>query len=405
MGRRTQTLRRIRRLLRSPVLVVLLALLFLADTVRIIHITSSQTASLHTRSPPANTKRIYIASQHYNNAGLLRDRWNTALVDLVHELGPKNVFVSIYESGSWDDTKGALNELDNALNDFQVPHRIDMSNTTHKDELVKEPTSDGWVRSPHGSQELRRIPFLANLRNRVLEPLRTMSEEGQHFDLVLFLNDVIFTPSDVLTLLDTNNGNYAAACSLDFIKPPYYYDTFALRDSDGHETAMSTWPYFRSSTSRRAMERFQPVPVTSCWNGMVAMPVEPFLASPPLRFRAIPDSLAASHLEGSECCLIHADNPLSVTKGLYLNPNVKVGYTIAAYEAINAPEASLSSIGILEAKWKNRILRWTTTPLLKEWIVRGRVKRWEAGTEGKERGLICLINEMQVLMEKGWKHV
>jgi hypothetical protein len=31
-------------------------------------------------------------------------------------------------------------------------------------------------------------------------------------------------PSDVLKLLDTNGGEYAAACSLDFSSPPDYYD-------------------------------------------------------------------------------------------------------------------------------------------------------------------------------------
>lgn len=73
---------------------------------------------------------------------------------------------------------------------------------------------------------------------------------------------------DVLALLDTNNGEYAAACSLDFSKPPNYYDTFALRDSIGYEHVTQTWPYFRSWKSRHAMKRSTPVPVASCWNGM-----------------------------------------------------------------------------------------------------------------------------------------
>ncbi len=71
-----------------------------------------------------------------------------------------------------------------------------------------------------------------------------------------------------MELLYTNNGEYAAACSMDFSKAPYFYDTFALRDSDGHEHVTQTWPYFRSSASRKAMKLGTPVPVTSCWNGM-----------------------------------------------------------------------------------------------------------------------------------------
>ena len=73
---------------------------------------------------------------------------------------------------------------------------------------------------------------------------------------------------DVLRLLNTNNGDYAAACAMDFAKPPAYYDTFALRDAGGDEAIMQIWPYFRSTASRNAIVANRPAPVTSCWNGM-----------------------------------------------------------------------------------------------------------------------------------------
>jgi hypothetical protein len=73
---------------------------------------------------------------------------------------------------------------------------------------------------------------------------------------------------DVQRLLDTRGGDYAAACSLDFSKPPAFYDTFALRDSDDHAALMQSWPYFRSRASRDALKASEPVPVTSCWNGI-----------------------------------------------------------------------------------------------------------------------------------------
>lgn len=69
-------------------------------------------------------------------------------------------------------------------------------------------------------------------------------------------------------LLATRNGDYAAVCSLDFAKPPAYYDTFALRDSAGYETVMPEFPYFRTGASRNAIVSGQPVPVRSCWNGI-----------------------------------------------------------------------------------------------------------------------------------------
>jgi hypothetical protein len=229
-------------------------------------------------------------------------------------------------------------------------------------------------------------------------------------------------PSDVYELLDTNKGEYGAACSMDFSKPPNYYDTFALRDSQGHEAIMQTWPYFGSAVSRHAMKYLSPVPVTSCWNGMgtipsslhtimtnplpVAMPAGPFLANPPLRFRGIPDSLAKLHLEGSECCLIHADNPLSVEKGVYLNPLVRVGYNGAAYAAVHPIINWVSAWRILQGLWVNRLSRLYDTSWLKGEATRKLVDSWrDLDSRNQEDGHICIINEMQVLHRYGWIHV
>jgi hypothetical protein len=43
-------------------------------------------------------------------------------------------------------------------------------------------------------------------------------------------------------------------------------------------------------------------------------------------------------------------------------------------------------------------------------VVNRRVKQWQAqdpadGARNHEMGLHCLINEMQVLVENGWKHL
>jgi hypothetical protein len=141
----------------------------------------------------------------------------------------------------------------------------------------------------------------------------------------------------------------------------------------------------------------------------VAMPISPFLptsnTTPPLRFRAIPDSLATTHIEASECCLIHADNPLSIRKGVFLNPNVKVGYNGSSYDAVHSPDAILSPLQICRAVWKNRLLRWSTTTMFKKRVVRGRVGKWVMETKSWEKGGFCFINEMQILYERGWKHM
>lgn len=134
------------------------------------------------------------------------------------------------------------------------------------------------------------------------------------------------------------------------------------------------------------------------------MAAEAFLGEDALRFRGTKDSLAKYHLEGSECCLIHADNPLSATKGIYLNPAVKVGYSTAAYDAMHSRYASMSLLWMYVSIWQNRILRWTTTPWFKERTVHNRVTEWSKDTRDTEPGEFCLVDEMQVIFERGWKH-
>ncbi|KAL8685593.1 MAG: hypothetical protein Q9218_007667 [Villophora microphyllina] len=235
-----------------------------------------------------------------------------------------------------------------------------------------------------------------------------LAEEGTKFDRVLFLNDVVFNLEDVVMLLATRGGNYAAACSLDFSKPPQYYDTFALRDSNGDEAVMATYPFFRSSASRNAFIAGQPVPVRSCWNGIVAFDAAPFYHTPALSFRGIPDSLAQYHVEASECCLIHADNPMTTDKGVWLNPNVRVGYNAVAYDKVNPsgtpwPTVMQSLLGL----WKNRFWRWATPSFQKKWKLQGRLNKWTRKGLGEvsEGEALCLINEMQVLVANGWAHV
>lgn len=354
-------------------------------------------------------EKIFIASIHWNNEEVLRSHWVPAIVALVKHLGPENVYVSVQESGSWDDSKGALRWLDDELAAIQVRRKILLDETTHTDEINKPPVSTGWINTPRGKLELRRIPYLSRLRNLVLQPMHELHEAGEQFDKVLFLNDVVFTTNDILSLMNTRGGEYAAACALDFAKPPKFYDTFALRDSEGNDVLMTTWPYFRSRASRSAVKASKPVPVKSCWNGIAVMDAAPFYnTTQPLSFRGVPDSLAELHLEGSECCLVHAENPLSRSEGVWLNTNVRVGYSGSAYNAVNsaAGDSWVSVRAILWGSWENRLLRWFTTSFFKERIVSRRVSWWEAKNQGhSEIGRFCLINEMQILVWNGWAHV
>lgn len=122
----------------------------------------------------------------------------------------------------------------------------------------------------------------------------------------------------------------------------------------------------------------------------------------PLRFRGIPDSLAKYHLEGSECCLIHYDNPLTTSKGVWLNSNVRVGYSGDAYDAVRHwPSTSEAIKGFWKGLWASLLgLPWRQNKIA------GRVEKWKReDNQNEEPGFDCLIDEMQVLVHNGWAHV
>ncbi|KAK6415245.1 hypothetical protein LTR95_017614, partial [Oleoguttula sp. CCFEE 5521] len=129
------------------------------------------------------------------------------------------------------------------------------------------------------------------------------------------------------------------------------------------------------------MKKNQPIPVKSCWNGAVLMDAAPFYtAADRFAFRGISDDLSLYHVEGSECCLIHADNPLSKSRGVFLNPAVRVGYNASAYGIVNPPGNApwLSVLNIVRGSWENRIRRWFWTDYFVRSKIDGRLQKWAA---------------------------
>jgi hypothetical protein len=158
--------------------------------------------------------------------------------------------------------------------------------------------------------------------------------------------------------------------------------------------------------------------------GIVAMSASPFYDSTsPLRFRGVKDSLALEHIEGSECCLIHADNRLSSSLGVWINPNVRVGYCHAdlhkpqkikqpyswelfknmcqmSYDAVHPPSGSswVTPSRVAWGLWENRMRRWLSWGVTASWKVRRKLRAWEDDKSGKvEPGEMCLVDEMHVI--------
>lgn len=239
---------------------------------------------------------------------------------------------------------------------------------------------------PNGEPRVKRITYLAEVRNKLLRPLdeppaahlkETISLDtpainytSTRFDRVLFVNDIYFRPEDALNLLFSTNLNqatgiseYQAACSMDFIRGGTLYDSFVIRDVDGHEITWFLYPWFSTqgtgATRKDVLAQKDAVRVRSCWSGMAAYEGTPFLrkavvdANPSPPHLIIPSDLSnnssqSHHLEmkqdysplrfrsqsdifweASECCLLNADllaRYPGISTQMFLNPYIRVSY-------------------------------------------------------------------------------
>ncbi|KAI0653447.1 cryptococcal mannosyltransferase 1-domain-containing protein [Cubamyces menziesii] len=201
-------------------------------------------------------EKIFIAAAFHQNQDVI-PYWTRSMRDAIIYLGTDNVFVSIVENYSSDSSPDLLRAFAQELDTLGVRNRVLVS-----DETVKKPEHVEW--NP-------RIEFLAAIRNQALEPL----VQSGGYDRVLFSNDIYIEPESILELLATRNGEYDFACGLDF---GHFgaYDMWVLRDRIGRLTA-GFWPYFFDTASYEAIKREEPVPVFSCWNGIVAFNADPVL--------------------------------------------------------------------------------------------------------------------------------
>ncbi len=298
----------------------------------------AQTSSEAGRANPGKEKVFIAASIFDPNGDLARGAWGKSLLGLVDLLGPSNVFLSIYENSAGSVAKAALNEFEEKTT---CEHAIVFEDQLH-------PAALPHIQLPDGTSRVKRIAYLAEVRNRALLPLDSSAIK---YDKLLYLNDVMFDPVNAAQLLFATNAGYGeaeyrAACSLDFINPFKFYDTFASRDLEGYSMGLPIYPWFSSAGKAQSRQdvydQTDAVRVRSCWGGMVAFDAKYFQSTADdfdglnaagslpggnftgFRFRAEQDVF----WESAECCLIHADiqNPESDNTGIYMNPYVRVAY-------------------------------------------------------------------------------
>lgn len=287
---------------------------------------------------------LFFAVNLYNSAEML-PAFSKSLKELCSSLGHRNVFVSIYESNSSDDTCERLQILGEELQALGIPQSV---------RCGKHSVRHGKVAGVMSSYS--RIEYLASVRNEALAPLDDLDGLGPGvgpFSHVAWLNDIFFDPVDVITLLNTKGGDFDQVCAIDTV-PMGFYDTWVTRDIN-EARLKPLWPYFSSAEDVASMRVEEPILVNSCWNGLTIFDASWFTShsrrplllqettqaealathnlSLPLRFRASP----APHCLTSECLLTSYDQHLLSAPHrprIYINPQVLVSYdahTFALY--------------------------------------------------------------------------
>ncbi|KAF8330785.1 cryptococcal mannosyltransferase 1-domain-containing protein [Cantharellus anzutake] len=278
--------------------------------------------------PPQH--KYFIAINLYNSFDIIPDAFAT-LFRVAAILGYENVFVSIYENGSTDQTKALLRTFESLTKTVGMRVVIRASMRTR-------------------GQFNHRIEYLAEVRNAALRPLHELRDaEGEIFDTIIFMNDVLPCVDDILELIwQSRRQNAAITCAADYmfheqIGAPVFYDNWVARDING--TALENAPFervFRDPESSLRFQRHLPIQVQSCWNGVAVLDPAPLYAIPPVKFRMA--NIAEGECSASECSLIGNDYWNAGYGRIITVPRVKLAYDQRVYDIIHPPRRNLSVI-------------------------------------------------------------
>lgn len=378
---------------------------------------------------------LYIALNLYENEDILPQMCEQLLYFIDKFFDPEKVYLSIFENGSRDHTPLILQEFKQVLTKKRIRHTIITHNVSWRHYCTESgldeesialclnnetsPFVQQSLLSTSGCTSLRdcperiRIPLMAQFRNIALFPLfnvQTGNELREKIQLssssssslsssivfptnlqhlgfdptvpitstkVLFLNDILLQATDMVNLLNTENGNYDMVCSIDY-ELLKIYDTWVVRDLHGKK--WSDWyPYTNNRYDTEQLMNKQPFRVFSCWNGAVVVQTDILLGIPrnldksvsssssagnprPVTFRswytnesrnvaveftkqhassslpsssALPSSKASNELSSfsdacpvSECALFCTDLWLQQRNKIFINPNIGVYYNI-----------------------------------------------------------------------------
>jgi alpha-1,3-mannosyltransferase len=212
--------------------------------------------------------KYFIGINLYNSFDIIPDLF-AALFRVASVLGYHNVFVSIYENGSTDQTKALLRIFD------ALTRSVGMRITIRTSQRTRGAFN-------------HTIEYLAEVRNAAFVPLHELREsEGEFFDTVIFMNDILPCVDDLSELIwQSKRNNAGITCAADYMYheeivryylfyfscfssaesvhkgSPVFYDNWVARDING--TALENAPFeaiFHHSSSSYHFQRHLPIQV------------------------------------------------------------------------------------------------------------------------------------------------
>jgi alpha-1,3-mannosyltransferase len=147
----------------------------------------------------SNQHKYFFAINLYNSFDVIPDIFAT-LFRTASILGYQNVFVSIYENGSSDQTKALLRIFDALARTVGLRIIIRTSMRTR-------------------GQFNHRIEYLAEVRNAAMVPLHELRDnDGEIFDSIVFMNDILPCVDDLLELIwQSRRQNAGITCAADYM--------------------------------------------------------------------------------------------------------------------------------------------------------------------------------------------
>ncbi|TBU24739.1 capsular associated protein [Dichomitus squalens] len=285
-------------------------------------------SSAHQFGPDAH--KYFFAINLYNSFDVIPDLFAT-LFRVAAILGYHNVYVSIYENGSTDQTKALLRIFDALCRSVGMRVTIRTSQRTR------------------GAFN-HRIEYLAEVRNAAFVPLHELRDtQNEYFDTIIFMNDILPCVDDLLELIwQSRLNNAGITCAADYmyhaeLGSPVFYDNWVARDING--TALENEPFESIFLHGPSQERFMqhlPLQVQSCWNGIAVLDSAPFYTPPHVRFRMA--RIAEGECSASECSLICNDYWEAGYGRILMVPRVKLAYDRRVWEIIHPDRRNLTAI-------------------------------------------------------------